>query len=875
MPNSTKKYKGRTLPYWVYVILYFCLVSFISACQEDNSAPELLPLEEQLWRVNTTQSLELFGRDNEGGTLSFSFSMDPIPNVATEGALGRPTLSPLSQNQALFQWAPSIGDIGVYTLSFTVSDEQGLSDTESIRLEVYGSNIGDQAALRFVQPRGAGQSLDLSQTNCLELDLEVIADGIADEDILISLSEPLVADANLVPMGEFRGKQRRLSWCPSEAQRQETDRYTLSFRAQRWLGDQWSEGIKKRYLVRLSQDMIDQPMSDCLGRPPSIIHEPPSQLNTASNQMITVIINDDFGIKSAPLLAVWNSTLPTPERLNDAGWTLSEFERVANQDNTWTANLPILDLDPNLSNLYYGIIVTDNDDPNGSRCDHTVESSTFSVPINTSLANGSLSLCQECSRHEQCGSDQDLCLSYEDGNFCGQACNEQSPCASGYTCLPLDTAEGSQVQQCIPDLLSCVSSCFPDRFDQDNLAPNGTPIAVSLTYGEYSNLALCGEEYDLYQIAIPPNSGIDVEVLFEASQIDIDLAIALASAQGADGTLNFDYESASPDQSFERLTLDCANPSTSIQNAWIAVLPYDSSMQGQYLLRINELVNGCGQTCIDDPNEAMEPMNVGDGLYEQLKLCPNDQDRFLVEVEAGWVISAYLDFELSAGDLDLRLYSESGQLIQSDLAQRDGAVIEWRSDRGGLFLLEVSSSRPLVSNEYSLDLYLYPTQACVATSDCPQDTFCYPQLGCLDDECNPELSCGEYHSCVYPVGSSQTGSSAILGQCASECFTDGMCRNDELCKLFDSGDGACLLTGETEIGELCNTHAQCVDTAACTGINGQFRCLEAGCEFADCSDGFTCIYELNRSYCLPSCEFMSCPSGWSCQSEAEGQVCRP
>ena len=44
-------------------------------------------------------------------------------------------------------------------------------------------------------------------------DLEITADGLSDEDILISLSEPIIEGSNLTPAGEIRGKQRRLTWC--------------------------------------------------------------------------------------------------------------------------------------------------------------------------------------------------------------------------------------------------------------------------------------------------------------------------------------------------------------------------------------------------------------------------------------------------------------------------------------------------------------------------------------------------------------------------------------------------------------------------------------------------------------------------------------
>ena len=173
---------------------------------------------------------------------------------------------------------------------------------------------------------------------------------------------------------------------------------------------------------------MNQPTADCIGRPPSLSHTPPTSVSAGTNPSIELTIVDDFGIKSAPLLAVWNSSLPVPERLSDPGWLLSEFERVANQEDIWTATLPILDLAENTQSISYGMIVTDNDDPDGARCDNTIESSIYNVPIDNTFASNGLSLCQECSRHEQCGSVNDLCLAYEEGNFCGLACSEQAPC---------------------------------------------------------------------------------------------------------------------------------------------------------------------------------------------------------------------------------------------------------------------------------------------------------------------------------------------------------------------------------------------------------------------------------------------------------------
>jgi hypothetical protein len=852
--------------------LAYTLLIFCGGCNETNTAPEMLPLEEQQWLVNSTGSLEIFGRDIEGGVLNFEFMMDPLPPTLTEGALGSPTLTPLAQNQALFQWAPSIRDIGVYIVTFTITDSGGLSDEESIRLEVYSPGIGDQAALRFIEPVGAGQNFSLNQNSCLELGVQVNADGLAASDILIDLVAPLIEGARFVPEGELTGKDRHLSWCPSTDQVNQADRYTFTFRARRRREDTWSEGIKKRYLVRLEQGNSDLDREGCIGRPPSLQHDPPMEVSGVLDYNIEIIVNDDLGIKSPPLLTLWTQNSPPPEVLSDPAWSLIEFERSSDEEGAWRARIPNLNLDVNQSQtVYYGILVTDNDDPNGARCDHTIESNIYALRVSGGGPLGQLMLCQPCSSHDQCGEVTDLCLAYEEGGFCGRACNTQRPCDSGFDCLSLETSEGSQTQQCVPESLSCLSTCQPDEFDQNGQELRSYQDVPTLTFGTYTNLALCGERYDLYQVEIPAEGGLDIEVTFDATQIDIDLAVALGSSLDANGELSFNYESASPNQSTERISIPCVQASGDPEIAWVAVVPYEQSMRGPYQLNLRETRGACNQTCEDDVNEPLEPVALSDGLYEGLKLCPQDSDQFIIEVEPGWVVSAYAQFNLSYGDLDMVLYSEAGLTIQSDIGARQDALIEWRSDSGGRFLLEVSGANPMVENTYSLDLYLYPTTACDSTMACPIDTFCYPQLGCLDDTCNPALSCGAYHRCVYPVSESAQES---VGHCASDCFTDGMCRVGEVCKLFESGEGICQASGTTSTGLVCSEHSDCEGGAICTRIEQQYMCLNAGCEYANCPMDSVCVYELNGSYCLPDCD-MGCPNGWSCSNQEGMRACRP
>ena len=850
-----------------------CLLSSQIGCDDTNTAPELLPLGELLSPVNTPVSINIYARDQEEDTLQFSFTFDPLPRIFTEGELGQPTLTPLSAQQAIFQWVPSAGDVGIYSLTITVTDPDGLSDQETLRLEIYNEQLADQARIRFIEPMGAGQRLDLAETSCLEMRVAVSADGIPDDDILIDLDDPAVEGAALVPAGLLTGKQRQLLWCPSPEQQNTSDRYTLTLRARRsrsqeGLDTQWSEGIRKRFLIMLEdQDNPDQ--SNCVGRPPTIAHTPPRSFTGLADYPLEVTVNDDFGIKSPPLLALWVEQTPPPETLSDPRWSLSEWKRSEEQAGLWEITIPNLNLaEEEQAMIYYGIIVTDNDDPQGARCDHTTESSIYALEVTGGSVGGGQGLCQACSLDDQCGSESDLCLAYSEGGFCGRACDPMTaPCDAGYDCMTFETPDGRVVAQCVPDTLSCLELCLPDRYDMtDLLSYDDAPF---LEVGLHPNLVICEEPYDLYQLQIPSGSGLNVQLDFNAAELDLDLAVALGTPTDENGNLNFTYESASADQPTERISLPCAQPNGGIERAWVLVVPYQATMSGGYQLSVTFPQGGCATPCLDDELENSTEL-ITDGFYQGLTLCAGDLDRYRFEVPAGWVISALIEFELEEGDLDLALFDDRNTPILSDRGARPGSLIEWRTTLSGEYTLEVSGADDRVQNRYSLDLYFFPTDACQSTQDCSLGSFCYAQLGCLDDLCAPDLGCGEGHTCLYPP----LASTNVEGACAVDCLFSGECRTGEQCKVISEGTRTCVIDGTSPLGSRCSQHSECTQQLACVPINNTGYCLHADCETTDCQVNEVCERSAAGSYCLPSCD-AGCPQGWRCSDESGIRACRP
>lgn len=875
MAQSYRPTPRSNYPKKSFLWLLCTLPLIIWSCDDKNTAPELLPLTELSVAVNTPVSLNIYARDQEQDQLNFSFNFDPLPNVYTEGELGRPTLTPLSAQQALFQWVPSVGDVGVYNLTVSVRDPGGLSDEETVRLEVYSESLS-QSRIRFTQPAGAGERLNVNAHPCLELTISVSAEGIPDEDLLIDLDDPLIEGADFSPSGEWVGKSRQLRWCPTPPQLEASDRYTLNLSVKQKristssngeVMTTWTEGARKRYLVMLERGG-DTPAEGCIGRPPSIDHTPPRQLEGLDDYRVEIFVSDDLGIKSPPLLALWTQASAPPVQLSDEGWSLSEFSRSSRGEGYWAFDIPNLNLlMGEQATLYYAIIVTDNDDAQGSRCDHVTESPIYRLTVLSGSSGGNRAVCAPCSVSTQCGGEADLCLAYEEGQFCGRACDTSRPCVSGQECLTLATSTGEEVAQCVPTTLSCVGVCSPDQYDQTELVSYAD--APSLQEGRYTQLQICDQPYDLYQVAVPAGRGLDISLSFNAVELDLDLAVSIG--QDASGQPDFAFESATPDRSTERVSLSCVDPQQPV-NALVAVLPYRDGAQGPYQLEINLPVDGCQTPCVDDQFEGATPL-IEDGFYANLKLCAGDADRYSFEVMDGWVISGLIEYPLENGALHLTLLDPQGLPVISDLSSRAEAIVEWRAEFGGRYTLEVRGETQLTQNEYTLDLYLFPTQACFETRDCPEQRFCYGQLGCLQDECTPTLGCGAGHRCIYSPFVTLS-SPDVEGICGAECALNVDCRPWEQCKVLLDAQSICVEEGNGEVGARCTYHDECARLLACTPLDGVGYCLHAACEVIGCAPGEQCISTESGAVCLPSCS-PACPSGWSCRNRDGMNICQP
>ena len=139
---------------------YFSLVSLVSlvtfACASSgNRPPQILNLQDHQLVTNQNFQLDITAFDQDNDYIEFDFTLSPPPPTPTETSGGVPTLQKVSAYKAIFSWTPGNADIGQYSLTITVQDENQAQSSETITLTVVDSNQNGSAGIRFIKPEGS------------------------------------------------------------------------------------------------------------------------------------------------------------------------------------------------------------------------------------------------------------------------------------------------------------------------------------------------------------------------------------------------------------------------------------------------------------------------------------------------------------------------------------------------------------------------------------------------------------------------------------------------------------------------------------------------------------------------------------------------
>lgn len=197
------------------VTRYFLPLMFgLAACGSGN-APDLHGLSDQVAAVGQELVIELDGTDADGDALTYSVHAD----ISLDD---NATMTKTPAGAGLFRWTPTSTDVGVHTLDFTVSDGDN-ETTVSISVDVRATSGGQPV---FRQPLGTGRVVDLAATPCVTVD--VVVEDSDSTDVIIAEEAPRIVGATFT---QTDGTTASWNWCPTPAQVNETDRWTLSLSA--------------------------------------------------------------------------------------------------------------------------------------------------------------------------------------------------------------------------------------------------------------------------------------------------------------------------------------------------------------------------------------------------------------------------------------------------------------------------------------------------------------------------------------------------------------------------------------------------------------------------------------------------------------------
>ena len=552
-------------------------VATLVACSGGGAAPEFDPVARQVAQVGTQLSVTLIATDADGDELAFDFTS--TAGSINDGA----SLTRSPSGAAIWRWTPLASDVGTWYVDFTASDGDHAA-TMTVEIEVR-SAVGGSGAPIFRKPLGTGTTLNLTQAQCL--DLEVLVEDQDSTSVVITQEEPAIEGATLSSSGGLSGTW---SWCPTRDQAAAEDRWTLTLGAD----DLTNPRTLKTYLVVLRNGNGEQ----CPGEGPVIIHSP-TDATTSAGLTIDARITDDLGLKQAPLL-YYSETDPgaTPDlgAMVQVSMLLIDGDM---RDGTWAADVPNpVGGDPQgtSAQLYY-VIVADDDDDTAGDCDHVTESTVFDMSV-TSTGGGDAGLCDPCTADAQCGGG-DLCVRVGVMNdaYCLQACSGPSDCPSGYTCSAsaVGSVDGASARQCVPDSGSCTGStaCVDDFWEENDsraqAALNG-PLAANDLY----DLTSCplvtgsGDDEDFFELSITADATVRLE-LVGGAVTDLDLALQSDTGSVLQSSTSLDSE-----ETVER----CLTPGT----YYVRVYAWGTG-ENDYLLSYDRTAGSCATACTDDANE--------------------------------------------------------------------------------------------------------------------------------------------------------------------------------------------------------------------------------------------------------------------------------
>lgn len=634
-----------------FVPLMTTLVATVGACG-GGSPPQIEPIADQIAQVGVELSVQIAATDSDSDELAYDFTA-AIPDLGD-----RASITSTPSGVGVFRWTPQASDVGVWPIDFVVNDGSS-SDRVTIQIDVRLA-VGGQTAPIFVKPRGTGSTLDSSQRQCVDVEIQI--DDSDSATVTLEQEEPLIPGATLTQSDGLNAVWR---WCPSTEQLESgEERFRLVLSAR----DGSNPKTLKNYLVVLRQDS----KPGCPGQPPTITHTP-TNVDSLVGLGISAEISDDSGLKHEPLL--YYSLEPIPGDNPDLGRLTQVSMRLDSGDmvrGTWTGEIPNPVAEGNAGDqatVHYVIVANDDDDQVGD-CDHLTQvpdTGTFQMTVTNPGGAGGAAICEACTADIQCGEVADLCVrvGVAAESFCLETCRDDVDCPTDYFCSPspVESVDGVSARQCVPNSNDCsdpgATICVDDALE-DNDSRTAAESNPALAPGSYT-LNSCpvaggGDDEDWFRVEVAGDARLEVNLQgTDASDLDVGL---------------YDSTGTAIRLSLGLTSIETIDECLTAGTYYVRVFTVESTPdENPYSLSVTETPNGCAApACVDDaaepdnsPAEAfitdIEPVAQ---VLEDRAICASNDDWYRVRMFDGETLYVNMEFSHAVGDLDLHFHNSAG-----------------------------------------------------------------------------------------------------------------------------------------------------------------------------------------------------------------------
>jgi hypothetical protein len=760
-------------------------------------------LEPRNVAVNDTLNVPLVVNNPAGLPLTFSWRGPELPG------LDRTVVLTGTPNGGELSYTPLASHVGTLELVVAIGSSLGASE-QTLRVTVVPAA---SAAPVFLRP-GAGATFDLTSMSCVGVDLEVRDDDSTAVEIRAASGMPLGAELTAT-----NPKSAHFEWCPSPDQINASDRWPVVFEAD----DGVHTPTQHEFLVILRNNAKE----GCPGTPPEVAIQSPSKgqkLTSLQGYDVRFTVSDDQGLRDAPVL-FW--TIEEPGNLEAPD--LSVFEPVValEEGSGFVARVPSLGLKPGEERVVYAVAsATDNDDPNGTACDHTTDSATLRFIAVGISGQATAPECAACEFSSDCASG--LCVSTPSGGVCLGKCGVDCPSAA--TCATVTSVEGSVPQACADLAEACGGgggvSCSPDDYEPNDTVQEASKVQLGLLEGE-----ICPSDVDFFELEVPADTRLTF-VLQPSSADGGDLDLQLRAADGTILTVS------ASEGSEEEVSL-CVN----VQGSFVAEVFGYSGQTGAYSLQASAESEGC---CTDDNGEdddattSARPLAPG---IEQGVICPFDDDYFKFVLDTAGKVSLTLAGGEDDVDVDLQVYGPSGAIVASGETFGD-EFVSWTASPGVHFVRVFGWQGS--TGPYLIELDVAGLSGCSSDFACPSGTVCFGAEGCGDAFCSSSSQCPNNYICPFP------GPVEDVSLCGAPCTSNTQCRADEACKYFYEGR-YCGVRGNGQNGAPCEAFFDCGGQRSCVPWPGGY-CARDNCSTSnDCEGGTHCVPIDGVGACVVDC----------------------